>query len=82
MYRNGGFSTVEVCGRRARTKNNLRFIEMQRGEPLVILFHRHRRMVPARFLVHPLRLQPPFSFSLLWRRFDRACLFCLAICSE
>lgn len=27
----------------ARTKNNLRFIEMQRGEPLVILFHRHRR---------------------------------------
>lgn len=49
-------------------KNNLRFIEMQRGEPLVILFHRHQtRMVCPCALVHPLRFSPPpplFSLSL------------------
>jgi len=58
--RNGG-----PRGRRARTKNNLRFIEMQRGEPLVILFHQRRR-------AHPLRLRP-FRASLI-----RPVFFCLA----
>lgn len=61
---------IKVPAADARTKNNLRFIEMQRGEPLVILFHHHQRR-------HPLRLRAPFRVGLI-----RPVFFCLAICSE
>lgn len=71
-------SAMEAAG--ARTKNNLRFIEMQRGEPLVILFHRHQRRAALSFALFVFALSPFLSRR---RRLDPACLFfSLTICSE